>query len=427
MNAVTSQDDVLVTGVGIVCPLGAGVENFWTGLLAGRSRVGRITSFPCDDLPSRIAGEVSDDLVDRWVDPAVAGRLDRFGRMAAAAAALSLEDAGIDGAAGDGSNRALILGSAVAGLQFSVEQYEHYLARGVETISPYLGMLQFGGACVREIGEWLGCRGPNLLISSSSMDAGAAAVRQGVEAVRNGRADVVLAGGADATVFPLSLAALGLTGILSERNEEPERACRPFDRLRDGMVLGEGACVLVLESREHLRARGGRAYARIRSCASVPVHSDRRDRSERMAEAMGRAMEECRWSAEDLDYVVMQGMSTIEGDRDEARALGRILGGELRAVPASAPQSMTGHLQGAAGPAGIAAAALAIREGRIPPTANHDEPDPECVLDCVAGRSRTRTVRRCLSHCYGLGGSLSATALDAVEEEGIRRMPEGAC
>ena len=407
-------------------PLGCGVEAFWTAALSGRSGIRRITGFPCDDLASRIAGEVTEFQAEEWIDDTLARRLDRFGAFAAGAVGMALDDAGLTG---DGDRRCwgLLVGSAVAGLGFAVEQHERYLAHGCDTLSPYLGLLDFGGSCVHQIGAHLGFRGPGLLMTST-MDVGSRAIGEAYRWIVSGMADVVVAGGADATVFPLALAALGLTGILSARNDEPTYACRPYDRRRDGMVLGEGACMVVLESAEHLHRRRGAAYARIRGygiAQSPEGAASPHPKGEEMQTALRRALEESGWDPADCDYVALNGSSTIQGDRAEAAALGALFGPALGRVPGSAVQSMTGHLQGAAGALGVAVSCLAIRDGMLPPTVNHDEPDPACCLDCVAGGPRHRRVRRALAHAYGLTGTASALALESPGNGGLGVLDRG--
>lgn len=406
----------------MVTPLGCGAETFWSAALSGRSAVRRITGFPCEDLPSRIAGEVSEFHADEWVDESLARRLDRFGAFAAGAVEMALDDARVREDE-DRSRWGFLLGSAVAGLEFAVDQHERYLAHGREALNPYLGLLDFGGSCVHQIGAHLGFRGPSLLMTST-MDAGTRAIGEAYRRIAFRQADLAVAGGADATVFPLALAALGLTGILSERNDEPELACRPYDRRRDGMVLGEGACILVLESGDHLHRRRGAPYARIcgYGAAQAPegLVSPHPEGSE-MRAALHGALGEAGWAASDCDYVALQGSSTPQGDRAEAAALRALLGDALGSVPGSAVQSMTGHLQGASGALGAAVACLAIRDGVLPPTVNHVDTDPACLLDCVAGEHRHRRVRRALAHAYGLTGTASALAFESVGDGGLPR------
>ncbi|MDP8955640.1 MAG: beta-ketoacyl-ACP synthase II [Actinomycetota bacterium] len=406
---------VVITGIGPVTPVGIGVEPFWSSVAAGRSGIGPVTLFDATDYPVRIAGEVRDFDPTNWMERRDARRTDRVVHFASAAARLAWEDAGSPDV--EPSRAAVLMGTGIGGIATFSEQVEVLVSRGADRVSPFTVPAMMPNAAAAHVAMDLGLTGPNMCIVTACA-GGAHAVGEGFRYVREGLTDICLAGGTEAAVVPIAMAAFAKMGALS-RNPEPERASRPFDAERDGFVLSEGACVLVLEEAERAAARGARVYAEVAGYgASADAHHVTQPEPDGAAAvaAMQAALSDAGEPAEAVDHVNAHGTSTPLNDVAETRALKKALGEHAGKVAISSTKSVTGHLLGAAGAVEAAAAALAVHEGTVPPTINLETPDPDCDLDYTPNQARKRDVRVALSNSFGFGGHNAVLAVRRVAE-----------
>ncbi|MGH2805663.1 MAG: beta-ketoacyl-ACP synthase II [Actinomycetota bacterium] len=404
---------VFVTGIGVVTPIGIGRDALWSSLLERRSGAGPITAFEASEHPVRIACEVRDFTATDFIGARDAARMDRFSQMAVAAALQATDDAGVTIAEPDRAG--VVVGSGIGGFATIEEQHSALLDGGPRRVSPFAIPRLMPNAAAGAISMTLGLTGLNYGVASACA-TGAHAIGEAVWALRAGRADVVFAGGTEATVTPLAVAAFARMGALSTRNDEPERASRPFDKGRDGFVLAEGAAVLVLETEASVAARDGHAIAEVLGygATSDAYHVTQPDPEGRGAvRAMQGALEDAQRDPADIDYVNAHGTSTPYNDRIETIAIKEALGNEAKRIPVTSTKSQTGHLLGAAGALEAAVCALAIHHGAIPGTINLDEPDPDCDLDHVPDGPRSQEVRIALSNSFGFGGQNACLVLGA--------------
>lgn len=406
--------EVVVTGLGVVTPIGIGADGLWDGLMSERSGAGAVTGFDASALPVRIACEVGDFDPATYMDAREVGRTDRFTQMAVAAGVLAWREAGLDEAVP--SERAgVIVGSGIGGLATIEHEHESFLSGGPRRVSPFMVPKLMPNAAAASIAMRFGLFGPNFA-PTSACATGAHALGEAALAIRSGRADVMLAGGSEAAITPLAISAFTRMGALSRRNDDPERASRPFDAHRDGFVFGEGAGVLVLESRSFAEARGARVLARLSGygATSDAFHVTQPDPDGRGASlAMRAALEDARVTPDRVDYVNAHGTSTPYNDRIETHALKSVFGVEAKRIPVSSTKSQTGHLLGAAGAVEAAACVLAIDRGTVPATINLEDADPDCDLDYVADGPREADVRVALSNSFGFGGQNACLVLEA--------------
>jgi 3-oxoacyl-[acyl-carrier-protein] synthase II len=396
---------VFVTGIGVVTPVGVGAGAFWDALIAGRSGAGPIETFDASELPVRIACEVGDFDPTEHMTPREAARLDRFSQMALVAAMLALDDAGL-GDRFDGERTGVIVGSGIGGLTTIEEQHAALLRGGPRRVSPFMVPRLMPNGAAAAIAMHFGLTGVNYGVVSACA-TGAHALGEALAAIRQERADVVLAGGSESAVTPLSIAAFARMGALSRRNEEPHRASRPFDKDRDGFVFGEGAGVLVLEAEDAARRRGAPLLAEVAGygASADAYHVTQPDPEGKGAEqAMRAAMRDAGVEPEEIDYVNAHGTSTPYNDKIETLAIKNALGNEAKRVAVTSTKSQTGHLLGAAGAVEAAATVLTVDRGAIPATINLETPDPECDLDYVPEGARAQAVRVALSNSFGFGG-----------------------
>lgn len=408
------MSDAVVTGIGVVTPIGTGAPAFWDALVSGRSGTAPIEGFDTTGFGTTIAAQVHGFDPLAYMDGKAAARSDRFTQLAVAAGALAWEDAGL-GEEVERERAGVVVGSGIGGLYTIEEQHDALLAGGPRRVSPFTVPKLMPNAAAAAIAMQLGLRGINHCVASACA-TGAHAIGEALLAIRAGRADVVLAGGTEAALTPVALAAFDRMGALSRRNDEPERASRPFDAGRDGFVFGEGAGVLVLESEEHARKRGARVIARVSGYGATAdaFHLTQPDpEGDGAVRAMTAALEDAGVYPADVDYVNAHGTSTPYNDRIETLAIKRALGPESKRVPVTSTKSQTGHLLGAAGAVEAAAAALIIDRGVIPRTLNLDEPDPECDLDYVPDEAREQRVDVALSNSFGFGGQNACLILRA--------------
>jgi len=413
---------VVVTGLGVVSPNGIGREKSWAATREGRSGVSIVDGFDVSDYPTRIAGQVRDFRPESVISGRDVKHVPRVTALALAAADEALDDAGLDVRELPLDERrrfAAVVGSGGAGMEFAESQFRQYYLGNPKAVSLYTIPSSTPGSISSELSMRYGLRGPSHVMTTgctSSTDA----LSHGLSLIRYGRADQAIVGGSDATVGPGILRGFCFMKIMTTSwNDEPERGSRPFSRDRDGFVLAEGSWMLVLESLGSALERGARIYGEILGYGSTceAFHRVRLEESgEEPARAMELALEDAGVPADEIDYVSLHGTSTVLNDRIETRAFKRVFGKRARDVPGSSLKSLIGHPQGASGAAGVATALLAMRDGFLPPTINHDEPDPECDLDIVANRGRPAEVRTALCNCIGFGSKNSALVLRAVED-----------
>jgi 3-oxoacyl-[acyl-carrier-protein] synthase II len=401
---------VVITGIGPVTPVGIGRESFWDSLVAGRSGVGEVTLFDASDFPVRIAGEVREFEPTDYMEKKEVRRTDRFVHLAVAAARLAWEDAGTPSV--DPARAGVVVSTGVGGLTTMLEQARVLFERGPGRISPFLVPGMMPNAAAGQVAMAFGFTGPNTCLVTACA-AGAHAVGEGYRYVRDGYADVCLAGGTEAAITELSMGGFAQMQALS-RNPEPERASRPFDADRDGFVLSEGACLLVLEDAERAEARGATVYAEVAGygASADAFHITQPEpQGGGAVAAMEAALADADEPAEAVDHINAHGTSTSLNDAAETRAIKKALGDHAGRVAISSTKSMTGHLLGAAGAVEAAASALAVQGGQVPPTINYETPDPECDLDYVPNEAREMDVRLALSNSFGFGGQNAVLAL----------------
>ncbi|GBE58132.1 3-oxoacyl-[acyl-carrier-protein] synthase 2 [bacterium BMS3Abin01] len=396
---------VAVTGMGVVSPLGIGLEKYWQALVAGVSGVGVISRFDSEGFRVRIAAEVRDfDPVD-FIDWKSARRMDRFAQFSVAAAVMAREDAGLDPAA-EPENTGAYISSGIGGVQTFERETAVLLEKGPDRMSPLFIPMEIANMASAQVSIQLGLKGPTSTICTACT-SGNNAIGEALEVIRRGAADVMFAGGSEASVTRVGIAAFASMRALSQRNDEPERASRPFDRERDGFVMGEGSAVLVLEEMERARLRGARIYAELAGygMSSDAYHISAPDPSgEAAARAMTNAFKDAGAGPEQIDYINAHGTSTPIGDEIETRVIRKALGGHADKVAISSTKSMTGHCLGAAGALEAVASIMAIGRGVIPPTINLENPDPECDLDFVPNEARQVQVQVAASNAFGFGG-----------------------
>jgi len=396
----------VITGVGVVTPLGIGKEAFWDGLANGRSGIRRITRFDPSDLSSQIAGEVPDFEPLDFMDRKDARRMDRFTQFAVAAAALALADAGLDDKVPLGERAGVLIGSGVGGIETLEEQALTLVTKGVSRISPFFVPMMIADMAAGQVSIIFGAKGHNACTVTACC-SGAHSIGDAFRVIQRGDADIMISGGAEAPIAKLAMSGFCSAKTLSTRNHEPERASRPFDAGRDGFVMGEGSGIVILEELEHARARGAKIYAELvgyGATADAYHITTPAPEGEGAARAMQLALQDAGLTTDDVDYINAHGTSTKYNDYFETVAIKRVFGERAAAVPISSTKSMTGHLLGAAGGVELIASLLAMEHNLIPPTINYEEPDPNCDLDYVPNVARPKELNVVMSNSFGFGG-----------------------
>ena len=406
-----SERSVVVTGIGPVTPVGTGVDEFWAGLVGGRNGIRRIERFDPSDLPVTVAGEIPDFEPELWIDRKEARRTDRFTHFALASAKLAWRDAGDPQV--EAERGGVVYATGIGGIETLLAQHSVLLEKGPARVSPFMVPALMANAPAGHIAMWLGITGANFA-TISACASGSHAVGEGYRMIADGVLDVALTGGSESATLPLTVAAFAQMQALT-KNPDPGTASRPFDAKRDGFVLSEGACALVLEEEGRARARGARIYAEVAGygASADAFHITAPDpKGTGAALAIRRALEDAGESGSAVDYVNAHGTSTPLNDASETLAIKAGLGDEQAyRVAVSSTKSMTGHMLGAAGAVEAAVCALAIHRGMIPPTIHYAEPDPDCDLDYVPNEARRATVRLALSDSFGFGGQNAVVAL----------------
>jgi 3-oxoacyl-[acyl-carrier-protein] synthase II len=411
----------VITGLGAITPIGLTVEEFWANLTAGVSGAGPITTFDTTDFPVRIACEVKGFDPKTYMDFKLAKRTCRATQFAIAASQMALAEAGL---AIDGNNETtvgVVMNTGAGGIGEIPEAAETLLAKGPRNVSALLvpSIMPNAVSCLVSLAS--GAKGP-IITSTAACASGNYAFLEALRLLRLGEAQAVIAGGTESAIFPLGLASLGRAGALSSRNEDPQRASRPFDKDRDGFVSGEGAAVMVMETEEHARQRGAHIYAEVAGGAITgdAYHITAPDpHGDGAARAMRQALENASMAPEEIDCIFAHGTATPLNDAVETRAIKKVFGDHAYRLPVSATKSMVGHIMGAAGAISALAAVLAIRDGVIPPTINYETPDPECDLDYVPNVARQQQVNATLINGFGFGGQNVAVIIRKYESQGL--------
>ncbi|HEX9611326.1 MAG TPA: beta-ketoacyl-ACP synthase II, partial [Gemmatimonadales bacterium] len=395
-----------ITGVGAVTPIGTGVEGLWAGLRARRSAVRELSRFDPTPFKSKIAAEIPDYRPQDFLEVKRSKRLDRFSQIAVTSARLAVEDAGIRPEAEDHDRVGAMMGSALGGVAFAESQVGEFLREGVRGLDASLALSVFPGAASCNIAIEFGFSGPNST-NAMSCASGTIAVGDAFHAIRAGRADVMLAGGAEAPLAPLTFAAFTVIRAMSTRNDDPATASRPFDAARDGFVMGEGAAVLVLEERQRAVARGAPVYGEIvgYGCTNDAYHMTApRPDARQAARAMSLALRDADLQAGDIEYINAHGSSTPLNDPTETAAIKQVFGEHARRLAVSGTKGYYGHALGASGAIEVAICALALARRWLPPTLNLSTPDPACDLDCLPGDGRDAAPAAVVSNSFGFGG-----------------------
>ncbi len=408
---------VLVTGMGAITPLGIGVEAAWEGMRSGRSGISKITLFDASGFSSQIAGEVSDFDPTLWMEQREVRHTDRFVQFAIAAGAMAVQDAGLEFDSIDCTRTGVLIGSGIGGTWTWEQQHRILLEKGPHRISPFFIPMLITDMASGRVAMRYGATGPNTAVATACATS-AHALGDAAEIIRRGDADVMIAGGAEAAVSPLSLGGFCAMRALSRRNDEPERASRPFDRDRDGFVMAEGAAILVLEDSEHARKRGARIHGELigygMSADAYHMTQPQPD-GDGMTLAMEAALRDAGLSPDQVDYVNAHGTATTVGDPAETRALKRVFGDHARVVPISSTKSVTGHLLGAGGAIEAIACLCTLRDGVAPPTINLENPDPECDLDYVPNEAREISAQAAMTNSFGFGGHNAVLVLRRID------------
>ena len=419
MPRFSSPRRVAVTGLGLVSPLGVGNAENWAALVAGKSGVGPITRFDASRFTTRIAGEVKNFDASRYIERKEIKKMDIFIHYAMAAAQFAMEDSGLPVTDANRGRIAVVVGSGIGGLPIIEKTQEQFVKTGgnPKVISPFFITALIVNEAAGNISIKWGLKGPNLS-TVTACTTGAHAIGEAFRMIQYGDADAAIAGGTESVITPLAVGGFAVMRALSTRNDEPERASRPWDRDRDGFVISEGAGLVVLEEMEAAKSRGARIYAELAGYGlsgdayHIAAPSEDGDGAIRV---MKNALEDAGIRADEIDYINAHGTSTSAGDRAEAIAIRMVFGDHAEKLAVSSTKSMTGHLLGAAGGFETAVCALTVAEQTMPPTINYETPDPECDLDFVPNEARPTRIRYALNNSFGFGGTNGSLILKRME------------
>jgi 3-oxoacyl-[acyl-carrier-protein] synthase II len=409
---------VVITGIGLVSPLGVGNDANWDALMAGRSGIGPITRFDTETYPCKIAGEIPDFDSLQFMEKKEARKFDYFVRYALAAAQLATEDAGFRTEDVGAQRTGVVIGSGIGGLPSIEAQHKILLEQGVRRISPFFIPGLIVNMAAGMVAIRYGAKGPNMA-PCSACTTGTHAIGDAFRLIQLGQADAMYAGGAEGVVTPLAVGGFGAMRALSTRNDDPARASRPFDAERDGFVIGEGAGIVVLETLDNALARGARPYAEVvgyglsGDAYHMSAPSGDGDGPVRVMQA---ALQDAGLAPETIGYINAHGTSTPLGDKVETLAIRKVFGEHADNLAVSSTKSMTGHLLGAAGGLESAITARAVRDGQIPPTINQENPDPDCTLDYVPNKGRETVVDYAMNNGFGFGGTNGCLILKRIQD-----------
>jgi 3-oxoacyl-[acyl-carrier-protein] synthase II len=407
MKSAGTKRRVVVTGVGLVSPLGLTAPETWKNLLEGKSGITKITRFDPTGYDSQIAGEVKNFAVDQWVHKKEQKKMDLFIQYAMAAGKMALDDSGLVITDENADKVGTIVSAGMGGLPAIETQHDILKTRGPGRVSPFFIPMVIPNLAAGQLGITYGARGPNICITTAC-STGAHSIGEAMRYIRDGICDVAFAGGAESVVCPLAIAGFSSMRALSTRNDDPERASRPWDKDRDGFVLAEGSGILIVEELEHAMKRGARIYCEVvgygLNCDAYHMTSPS-EGGTGAAKCMKMALEDAGMNPSDIDYINAHGTSTGPGDIAETLAVKAAFGDHARKVWVSSTKSMTGHLLGAAGSLEAAISVLALRDNAVPPTINLENPSPECDLDYVPKTAREKRLTAVLSNSFGFGGT----------------------
>jgi 3-oxoacyl-[acyl-carrier-protein] synthase II len=409
---------VVITGLGVVSPIGIGKNAYWEGLRSGTNGVARITHFDAENYPVKIAAEVKDFRPDDWMDHKEARRTDRVIHFTMAAGALAVEDGALDVSRLDKERFGVFLRSAEGGIFTSYENIKTLIEKGPNRVSPFFIPMMISNMPAAYLAIRYGAKGPNICVVTACATA-THTIIEAFNTIRRGEADIILAGGAESAISPLGVAGFAAIKALSTRNDEPEKASRPFDADRDGFILGEGAGVLILEDLDHARSRGARIYAEISGYGSTcdAYHITAPDpEGDGAARAMKQAIDRSGWTIGDVDLINAHGTSTPLNDKMESRAIRTVFGDRTPSVLVNSTKSMIGHGLGAAGALETIAAIQSIAEGFVHPTLNLENQDPECDINVVGIKGVEYPVKRALVNNFGFGGHNGVLAIQSFSE-----------
>jgi 3-oxoacyl-[acyl-carrier-protein] synthase II len=414
-----SSRRVVITGLGVITPVGNDLETFWSNLKNGVSGIGKIQAFDTTGYDCQIAGEVCDfEPKNFFKNPKDVRRTDRFAQLAMAAAKMSMQDSSIDLERVNRDRFGVLVSSGIGGLKTLEEQFSTLMNKGPQRVSAFTIPMLISNMASGVISMEFELRGPNMCIVTACATSNNA-IGESWRMIKFGDADIFLAGGSEASVVELGLAGFSAMKALSRRNDEPERASRPFDRDRDGFIMSEGAGIAVVEELEHAKARGAKIYCELAgyglSADAYHMTAPPED-GEGAARAMKMALDHARISPNEVDYINAHATSTGLGDISETRAIKAVFGEQADKIPISSTKSMTGHLLGGAGAVETAVCALSIRDGVIPPTINLENPDPLCDLDYTPNKAKEKKVRVAMNNSFGFGGHNATVVATAFEE-----------
>lgn len=407
LSSSNAPKRIVITGLGVITSLGQDIQTLWKNLLEGKSGVSRITSFDASGYDSQIAAEIKEfNAVPFFETPKDARRCDRYTLFAMAAAKKAAQDASIDFNQENLDRIGVLVGSGIGGLHTFEDQHINLLRKGPSRLSPFTIPMMISNMASGMISMEFGARGSNMCVVSACSTA-AHSIGESFHIIRRGDANMMIAGGSEATICPLGIGGFSIMKALSTRNHEPEKASRPFDRDRDGFVMGEGSGVIILEELEHAKKRGARIYCELVGYANTAdaYHmTTPSPEGKGAARCMSLALSRAGLNPSDIDYINAHGTSTGYGDVCETQAIKTVLGDRSRKIMVSSTKSMTGHLMSAAGSVEMAICAKVLQEGKVPPTINLDQPDPACDLDYVPHHARETPIRAIINNSFGFGG-----------------------
>ncbi|NOY39374.1 MAG: beta-ketoacyl-ACP synthase II [Nitrospirae bacterium] len=409
---------VVITGLGLITPLGIGVEENWSAMLEGRSGIGTITSFDSSPLPVHIAGEVNDFDPADYIEKKEIKKMDRFIHFAIAASQMAMDDSGLRITEANAERVGVVVGSGIGGLPAIEHYHQALLEKGYKRVTPFFIPMLIINLAAGRVSMRFGAKGPNSAVCTACA-TGTHAIGDAFRIVQRGEADAMIAGGTEAVIAPLGMVGFAVMKALSRRNDEPEKASRPFDRDRDGFVMGEGAGIVILESLESATRRGAKIYAEVVGYGMTgdAYHiTSPAPGGEGAVRCMTITLKDAGVSPEDVDYINAHGTSTKFNDEVETEAIKTVFGKHAYEMVVSSTKSMTGHLLGAAGGVEAAVSALSVFNNIVHPTINLENPDPQCDLDYVTKTYRERTVNYALSNSFGFGGTNACLLFKKFEE-----------
>jgi len=413
MSNEVEKRRVVVTGLGIISSLGNSIDDYWAGLLAGKSGIGKVTRFDASPYSCQVGAEVSDFNPADFMDPKEARRNDRYTQFAVAGTRLALADAALDPSVLDPTRIGVLIGSGIGGMETIEKQSFALFERGPRKVSPFMIPALIANMASGVVAIEINARGPNFGVVSACA-TGSHSIGESFQMIRDGRADIMVAGGSEAAITRLGYAGFcSMKAMSTGFNDEPEKSSRPFDRKRDGFVMGEGAGILILESEESARSRGAKIYCELAGySATCDAHHITMPDPEGkgLAEALTGALRDAKLAASDVDYINAHGTSTKYNDKFETVSLKQVFGEHAQKFLMSSTKSMTGHLLGAAGGIEAAVCCKVIETGKVPPTINYEEPDPDCDLNCVPNQAVEAKVDVALTNNLGFGGHNTSIA-----------------